>query len=118
MAGTLWTIEYFGCPNCGLRYTATREPHSGKRSGSFSCEVCGVEVHAWSGKHDFFGWRVDQVARLWQKVGLTTIPRRGRNLPLHNQLKTADGDCGREFSALRPAVYGVNPPVDGGFPIL
>jgi hypothetical protein len=60
MAGTLWTIEYFGCPNCGLRDTATREPHPGKRSGSFSCEVCGVEVHAWSGNHDFFGWKVEQ----------------------------------------------------------
>ena len=41
MAGTLWTIEYFSCPNCGLPYTATREQHPYKHSGSFSCEVCG-----------------------------------------------------------------------------
>ena len=60
MAGTIWTIEQFSCPDCGLLYTATREDHPHKRAGSFSCEVCGGSVHAWSGHHDFFGWKIDQ----------------------------------------------------------
>jgi hypothetical protein len=60
MAGSLWTIEFFSCPNCALPYSATKEQHSGKHSGSFACEVCGSEVHAWSGNHDFFDWKVGQ----------------------------------------------------------
>jgi len=27
---------------------------------SFDCQVCGSEVHAWSGLYDFFGWKVDK----------------------------------------------------------
>ena len=60
MASSTWTTEYFSCPNCGLPYTATRERHLTKQSGSFSCEVCGTNVHAWSGNYDFFDWKVDQ----------------------------------------------------------
>ncbi len=60
MANGLWTTEYFGCPNCGLTYVATREHHPDKRSGSFSCEVCDGKVHVWSGNHDFFDWKVDR----------------------------------------------------------
>src|SRR3979490_53584 len=60
MASGIWTTEYFNCPNCGLPYTATREQHPNKHSGSFSCEVCGSKVHAWSGNYDFFDWKVDQ----------------------------------------------------------
>jgi predicted RNA-binding Zn-ribbon protein involved in translation (DUF1610 family) len=60
MASDIWKTEYFNCPNCGLPYTATREQHPSKHSGSFSCEVCGVKVHAWSGYYDFFDWKVDQ----------------------------------------------------------
>ena len=60
MASDIWTTEYFSCPNCGLPYTATKEQHPDKHSGSFSCEVCGIKVHAWSGNYDFFDWKVDQ----------------------------------------------------------
>src|SRR5579864_813698 len=60
MAGSIWTTEFFSCPNCGLAYTATKEQHSAGRSGSFACEICGVEVYAWSGDVDFFDWKVDQ----------------------------------------------------------
>jgi transcription elongation factor Elf1 len=60
MAGGIWTTEFFTCPNCGVPYAATKELHSEKRSGSFNCTVCGVQVHAWSGNYDFFDWKVDQ----------------------------------------------------------
>ena len=60
MSGIIWTTERFSCPDCGLPYTATREDQLYKHSGSFSCEVCGANVHAWSGNYDFFGWKVDQ----------------------------------------------------------
>ena len=74
MASGIWTTEYFSCPNCGLPYTATREHHPDKRSGSFSCEVCGSEVHAWAGPYDFFDWKVDQASspvfgKRWGVVG-------------------------------------------------
>jgi hypothetical protein len=62
MANSIWTTEYFDCPDCGLPYTATREQHpTNKHAGSFSCVVCGSTVHAWSGNFDFFDWKVDQV---------------------------------------------------------
>ena len=61
MASHVWTIEYFSCPSCGLPYTATREHHPYKHSGSFSCEVCATKIYAWSGNYDFFNWKVDQV---------------------------------------------------------
>nr|WP_249128445.1 hypothetical protein [Bradyrhizobium lablabi] len=60
MSGAIWTTEHFSCPDCGLPYTATREDQPCKRSGSFSCEVCGSSVHAWSGNVDFFGWKAAQ----------------------------------------------------------
>jgi hypothetical protein len=60
MAGSIWTTEFFDCPHCGLSYSATKEQHSAKHSGSFACEVCAGEVHAWSGNFDFFGWKIDQ----------------------------------------------------------
>jgi predicted SprT family Zn-dependent metalloprotease len=60
MTSDIWTIEYFSCPGCGLPYTATREHHPDKHYGRFSCEVCGVKIHAWSGNYDFFDWKVDQ----------------------------------------------------------
>jgi predicted RNA-binding Zn-ribbon protein involved in translation (DUF1610 family) len=61
MANSIWTTEFFNCPNCGLPYIATREQHPNKHSGSFSCEVCRSKVHSWSGNYDFFDWRADQV---------------------------------------------------------
>jgi predicted RNA-binding Zn-ribbon protein involved in translation (DUF1610 family) len=56
MANTIWTTEEFTCPSCGMNYTATREEHRDKRSGSFSCRICNAEVHGWSGYHNFFNW--------------------------------------------------------------
>ena len=61
MASSIWTIEYFSCPSCGLPYTATRELHPDKHSGKFKCEVCETKVHEWSGNYDFFDWKVDVV---------------------------------------------------------
>lgn len=56
MANTIWTIEQFTCPGCGLNYTATKEDRESKRSGEFICVVCDAEVHTWSGRVDFFDW--------------------------------------------------------------
>ncbi len=61
MASPIWTTEYFTCPSCGMAYTATKEQHSDKHSGSFNCRICGTEVHAWSGLYDFFDWKFDKV---------------------------------------------------------
>ena len=60
MASGIWTTEYFTCPDCGMPYSATKEEHPDKRSGSFSCNICGGEVHAWSGVYDFFDWKTDK----------------------------------------------------------
>jgi predicted RNA-binding Zn-ribbon protein involved in translation (DUF1610 family) len=57
MANSIWTIEEFTCPSCGMNYTATKEEHSAKHSGSFRCSSCNAEVHAWSGYHHFFEWK-------------------------------------------------------------
>jgi hypothetical protein len=56
MANSIWTIEQFTCPGCGLDYTATKEDRESKRSGQFSCVVCDSKVHAWSGRFDYFDW--------------------------------------------------------------
>jgi transposase-like protein len=56
MANSIWTTEDFSCPSCGMSYVATKEEHDGRRSGSFSCSVCGTEVHAWSGYYEYFNW--------------------------------------------------------------
>jgi hypothetical protein len=61
MASGIWTTEHFTCPNCGIDYTATKEQHSGAHAGSFKCEVCKAEVHAWSGDYDFFDWKATNV---------------------------------------------------------
>ena len=56
MANSIWTTEQFTCPGCGRNYTATKEEHTYKHSGSFKCSVCTAEVHVWSGNHHFFAW--------------------------------------------------------------
>ena len=58
MARSIWTTEYFDCPKCRMPYAATKEGHAERRSGSFNCQICGTEVHAWSGLHDFFDWKI------------------------------------------------------------
>ena len=67
MANSIWTTEVFACPGCGVDYTATREEHQHKRSGSFKCRVCDTEVHAWSGAYDFFGPLGDLI--MWGPTG-------------------------------------------------
>jgi hypothetical protein len=57
MANSIWTIEEFTCPGCGMNYTATREEHAEPHAGSFKCSICSSVVHSWSGKHHFFGWQ-------------------------------------------------------------
>lgn len=57
MANSIWTIEEFACPSCGMNYTATKEQHSDKRAGQFKCRVCNDTVHAWSDYHHFFNWQ-------------------------------------------------------------
>ena len=46
MANSVWTIEQFGCPTCGIDYTATCEEQPQRRSGSFNWGGCFTEVHA------------------------------------------------------------------------
>jgi hypothetical protein len=60
MASGIWTTEYFTCPDCGMDYTATKEQHPDKHSGSFDCKICRAEVHAWSGPYDFFDWKINK----------------------------------------------------------
>jgi hypothetical protein len=69
MANSIWTTEEFSCPSCGMNYSATKEKHTDKHSGSFKCSVCNAEVHAWSGPHHFFGW---------QKIKTATPTRFGK----------------------------------------
>jgi hypothetical protein len=57
MANSIWTTEAFSCASCGMNYAATKEEKEDKRSGRFDCRVCGTEVHAWSGSHEFFNWQ-------------------------------------------------------------
>jgi len=61
MANSIWTTEVFACPGCGVDYTATREEHQHKRSGSFKCRVCDTEVHAWSGYYEYFNWETSRM---------------------------------------------------------
>jgi hypothetical protein len=56
MANSIWTIEEFTCPGCGMNYTATKEVHTEQHSGGFKCSICNGVVHTWSANHHFFGW--------------------------------------------------------------
>jgi predicted RNA-binding Zn-ribbon protein involved in translation (DUF1610 family) len=60
MTKSIWTIEQFACPGCGIDYSATREEHRDKRSGSYNCSICETEVHRWSGTHEYFNWQAAQ----------------------------------------------------------
>ncbi len=62
MANSIWTLEQFACPSCGMNYTATREEVQTKHSGSFACVVCDAEVHRWSGCQDYFDWTAKRMA--------------------------------------------------------
>ncbi|MBA7638650.1 hypothetical protein ES703_46306 [subsurface metagenome] len=62
MANSIWTLEQFTCPGCGMNYTATKEELLNKRSGAFACIVCDAEVHKWSGRVDFFDWTAKRMA--------------------------------------------------------
>ena len=62
MANSIWTLEQFTCPGCGMNYTATKEELQNKRSGAFACIVCDAEVHKWSGSVDFFDWTAQRMA--------------------------------------------------------
>ena len=71
MGNSIWSIEYFTCPNCGMDYTATKEQDQHKHSGRFECGVCMSEVHAWSGPYQFYGWKAEntvspEFGRRWQ----------------------------------------------------
>ncbi|GLR93906.1 MULTISPECIES: hypothetical protein [Bradyrhizobium] len=74
MANSIWTIEEFTCAGCGMNYAATREEHSEAHTGSFKCGICSGVVHAWSGKHHFFGWQAVKTrppvfGKRWAGVG-------------------------------------------------
>jgi predicted RNA-binding Zn-ribbon protein involved in translation (DUF1610 family) len=51
------TIVIFACPNCGVAYQTTQQQHPDDHSGSFKCQDCQTEVHAWSGVFSFFDWK-------------------------------------------------------------
>jgi peptide subunit release factor 1 (eRF1) len=53
MSSATQTTVIFACPKCGTAYQATREQHP----GSFKCQDCQTEVHAWSGVFSFFDWK-------------------------------------------------------------
>jgi len=55
-SGTQTTV-IFACPKCGTAYQATQEQHPDQHSGSFKCQDCQTEVHAWSGVFSFFDWK-------------------------------------------------------------
>jgi peptide subunit release factor 1 (eRF1) len=61
MANSIWTLEQFTCPSCGMNYTATKEELQSKCSGSFACIVCDAEVHSWTGHQDFFDWTAQRM---------------------------------------------------------
>jgi hypothetical protein len=62
MGRGIWTAEHFICTECGMSYTATKEQHPDKHSGSFECRVCSAVVHAWTGFYDFFDWKTAKTA--------------------------------------------------------
>jgi predicted SprT family Zn-dependent metalloprotease len=47
---------YFSC-RCGRVYETRQMFESAQNRGQFSCAECGETVHAWSGAHNFRGWR-------------------------------------------------------------
>jgi hypothetical protein len=55
-SGTQITV-IFSCPKCCFCYEATQEQHPDKHFGSFKCQDCKAEVHAWSGIFNFFDWK-------------------------------------------------------------
>jgi hypothetical protein len=54
----------FSCPKCGVYYQATQEQRPDKHFGSFKCEDCKAEVHAWSGIYDYFDWKAKKMGPL------------------------------------------------------
>jgi hypothetical protein len=75
-----WTTELFPCPDCGMSYTATKEQHPDKHSGSFECIVCKAEVHTWSGLYEFFDWKAIN----------TRSPVFGKKLPVFGKKEVTD----------------------------
>ena len=60
---TRWRAIY-GPPNISavpIAVCLTPRQRRSIQSGSFSCDVCGVKVHTWSGLYDFFDWKVDKM---------------------------------------------------------
>jgi hypothetical protein len=53
------TIETFVCPNCRVKYLGRREPFAFGRAGRLDCVICNAEIHAWSGNHDYTGWKTE-----------------------------------------------------------
>jgi hypothetical protein len=56
MTSRTQTTVIFACPKCGIAYQASQQQHPDDHSGSFKCQDCRTEVHAWSG-FSFFDWK-------------------------------------------------------------
>jgi hypothetical protein len=44
----------FACPRCAAAFEAVQSRRPG--SGTFTCKICGDQVHSWSGDYDFTDW--------------------------------------------------------------
>ena len=66
-SGTQTTV-IFACPKCGIAYQTTQQQQPDDHSGSFKCQNCQTEVHAWSGVFGFIDWKV------YKAVGSTPKP--------------------------------------------
>ncbi len=74
-SGTQTTV-IFACPKCGTAYQATQQQHPDDHSGSFKCQDCRTEVHAWSGIFSFFDWKAyEKIAENLHRAELMALER-------------------------------------------
>ena len=74
-SGTQTTV-IFACPKCGTAYQATQQQRPDDHSGSFKCQDCRTEVHAWSGIFSFFDWKAyEKVAENLHRAELMALER-------------------------------------------
>ena len=60
----------------GFAYQAAQQQHPDDHSGSFKCQDCRTEVHAWSGVFSFFDWKAyEKTAENLHRAELTALER-------------------------------------------
>ena len=76
MTSRTQTTVIFACPKCGIAYQASQQQHPDDHSGSFKCQDCRTEVHAWSGVFSFFDWKAyEKTAENLHRAELTALER-------------------------------------------